>query len=168
MFLIEKLNSIIYFKHTEILKEQCHYVMILRPSILFMSSNDFRLQYYAAMNLWSGFKDTNQAEKIFKDQTKFIYTQNKAKEAGNNTYTDNYITHDPFSITSSVWRDLNSSWKEDFSSNRKLSSIIAKTIISSIKSEDYSPRSKLRCHTLQSGFSASNVNPSSKLPTNII
>ena len=101
------LNSTIYCQHTEILKEKCHYVMILRPSILFMNSDNFRLQYYAAMNLCGGFQNPDKAEEIFKNQTKFLYLKEEVKEAENSGYIDDYTTNDPFNSISGYWRDIN-------------------------------------------------------------
>ena len=120
-------KKVIYHKYKDILKENSHYVFVLRPSIIFLSPLDFRIQYYAAMNLANGFANPHKVKKLFHEETEFLFTQ-KTKE---NFYSGKYMTSDPFSDDLKVWSTFNDVWKINFSKNLTLNSIIAKTLIHS-------------------------------------
>lgn len=123
-------KNVIYHRYKDILQEKQHYVIILRPGILFLQPSDFRIQYYAAMNLVGGFKDPELAQNIFKEETKFMYSSKVAKEL----YSTDYMSWDPFD-TSGVWTNINQIWKTNYNDRTTLNSMLAKTIIFSVKAQ---------------------------------
>ena len=91
----------------------------------------FKVQFYAGMNRVNGFRDAREAERIYWEGMERVFTD-RVLEKG---YTDEYMTHDPFDITSGVWASLDLSLRQDFIHKRKLTTNIAKTIVFSAKNE---------------------------------
>lgn len=137
-------KRVIYHDFDQILKKNCHYAIILRPSILFLSDLDFRIQFYAAMNLAEGFKDPKYARKLYNKETKYLFTNKIIKDH----YTEEYMLHDPFNNSNGYWTKLNQTCRESFIQRRTLDSMMAKMLIFSAK------------NTLE-------LNPSPKVYTNV-
>lgn len=134
MKILRRAKQVIYHRHEEILDKlsDAHYVFTLRPSILFLSDIDFRIQFYAAMNLADGFKSTQDAQEIFEQETKYAFSA-KAKQK---LYNDFYMPHTPFDNQS--WVDLNDICKINYQKDLKLNSILAKSLIFAELAYEYS------------------------------
>lgn len=98
---IQDANKVIFKDYHKLLKEMEHYTVILKPSLLFMTPYDFRIQFYAAMYLLGGFKDHQVAKELFKSECKINERLEKLY------YDDFYMPHDPFQ-NAQYWNDISS------------------------------------------------------------